>query len=108
MNKHVKMTVYIVLAALVLWGLGAAAKDAQKKFRGEIIYIGDSSMEMKKGKNDVKLTFSDATRFVDKDGKPAGKAIIEICQIAEAWYTTENRQNLLIKIQVIKESFCKK
>jgi hypothetical protein len=34
--------------------------------------------------------------------------ILEICQVVDALYAVKDRENILLKITVLKESICKK
>lgn len=89
-------------------GLESSGMETGNKFRGRVINPAESFIELKKGDKEITLHYTESTQVLAKNGQPAGKDILEICQVAQAWYRVKDKKNMLLKIQIVKESDCKK
>ncbi len=104
-----KKKVFIITSAAVLLSfsiLFATGKSKDKSFRGRVIYLSNDYVEVKRGKTELLIYFTDSTVFVSKEGNEKDKEIIKICQVVKAQYSKETEKNILNKIIVIKESNC--
>lgn len=107
--KQAGVTIAIIaVLAVAVAVAGVSAKGAQKKFKGRVIYVTDTFVELKKSKNEVTLYFTDASKVVGIDGKPSDKKALEPCQTAEALYTTAGGKRTIDVITIVKESDCKR
>jgi len=86
----------------------AFGQKAQKQFKGRVIYASADLVELKRGKAEMKLYFSEGTQVLGLDGKAAERSLIEPCQYVSAMYETKDKKRYLVKIQLTKESDCKK
>jgi len=86
----------------------AFSQKGQKQFKGRVIFSSDEFVELKRGKAEMKLYFSEGTQVLGLDGKAAEKSLIEPCQYVSASYETKDKKRYLVKIRVTKESDCKR
>lgn len=101
--------VFIITIALVLlyYSVLSANKDLEvKSFKGRVIYLTDEFVELKRGKTEILIYFTENSRFISKDGTEKSKEIIEVCQLANAYYDKQKMKNILNKIVILKESDC--
>lgn len=98
----------IVILIGVLICTVAFGEKAQRQFKGRVIYASADLVELKRGKAELKLYFSEGTQVLGLDGKAAEKSLIEPCQYVSASYETKDKKKSLVKIQITKESDCKK
>lgn len=76
------------------------------EFRGRLIYIDKNSMEIKRGRAEIKIYFSDNSVYMPKSGAGQGRDILELCQTVRAIYRKEGGRNILKKIIVLREGNC--
>lgn len=86
----------------------AFGEKAQKQFKGRVIFASADLVELKRGKAEMKLYFAEGTQVLGLDGKAVEKGVIEPCQYVSASYETKDKKRYLVKIQLTKESDCKK
>ena len=106
MKRNIIFFATISILLLSLLALLPAEKTSDKTFKGRVIFLTDNFIELKRGEIETILYLSENTEFISKDGTGGGKNIIEICQVAKAFYQIEGGKNILNKIVVIKESDC--
>jgi hypothetical protein len=100
MKKALCLSILLVIAAS---GIGYSSASLQIK--GTIINVGDSSIELKKGRKEIELFWSEQTkvRFMGKD---ADRGAAEICQKAVAAYAEKGGRNELVQLDILEESYC--
>ena len=103
-----KKTLFITITAIFLSIsiLPAAKQIKDKSFKGRVIFVSNDYIEVKRGRAELIVHFTDKTIFVAKDGSEKNKEIIEICQVVKALYNKEQNKNILSKVIVLKESDC--
>ncbi len=103
-----KKTLFITITAIFLSIsiLSATKQINDKSFKGRVIFVSNDYIEVKRGRAELIIHYTDNTVFVAKDGSEKDKKIIEICQVVKALYNKEQNKNLLSKIIVLKESDC--
>ncbi|MDY6932610.1 MAG: hypothetical protein SVZ03_00130 [Spirochaetota bacterium] len=83
------------------------SREAKKKiFHGRVICVNSDNIEIKRGKIELILYFTENTRYIKMDKTEGSKGIIEICQEVKAYYIKEKKKNMLVKIVILKNSDC--
>jgi hypothetical protein len=100
MKKALCLTILLVLAAS---GIGYSSSSLQVK--GVIINVGGSSIEIKKGKKELELFWTEQTK-VKYLGKDADRTAAEICQKAVATYAEKDGRNELVQLDILTENYC--
>jgi hypothetical protein len=100
MKKAFCLSILLVIAAS-----GIGYSSASSRIKGLIINVGASSIEIKKGRKEVELFWSEQTkvRFLGKD---ADRGAAEICQKAVATYAEKDGRNELVLLDILEESYC--
>lgn len=100
MKKALCLSILLVIAAS---GIGYTSSSLQVK--GVIINVRGSSIEIKKGRKEFELFWTDQTK-VKFLGKDADRAAAEICQKAVATYAEKDGRNELVLLDILTESYC--
>ncbi len=88
---------------------GAGEKHGRDTgFTGRVIDAGGNYVELKRGPREIRLTYTDTTKFFGLDGAEADGSAIEICQVVRAVYQPVDRAGKLVSITVLKEGNCRK
>ncbi len=95
-----------VLAVTVFLAEAGEEAGRQSEFTGRVIDIGDDYVELKRGAKEIRLGYTEATRFVGPDGAAADKNVIELCQVVKAVYLPIDRTGELAIITIVKEGNC--
>lgn len=104
--KKTTSTILAVVILLTCSSIINAGKESKfTTFKGRVIFLSDDYIEVKRGRIEVLLYYSDKTKFVKLDGTENGKNIIKICQYVRARYT-KDKKNKLDEIVILKESDC--
>jgi hypothetical protein len=110
MNRII--TVSLIIVAFVISAFfsdvsGKVKKSSLMTYKGRVINYTGEYIELKSGSKEVVLYYSDDTKYASSDGSLKDKNIIEICQMARAQYVSRGGKKILVKIQVLTESYCK-
>jgi hypothetical protein len=108
MNRIIILLIFISAFSITFIRTAANGKEQTKTFKGEIINFTDEYIELKKGKKDITLYFSDNSKIISPDGKKAGKDIIAPCQIAKAYYINQDGKKIIVKLKIMKINKCRK
>jgi hypothetical protein len=110
MKKNVIAVFIISLITVSFLSLAISAalkKTNEKFFYGRVIFVSDNYIELKKGKSELVIYFTDSSMFISKDGKESAKNIVSVCQYVEAYYA-DGAKKTLNRIIVKKDSDCVK
>ncbi|TAL30351.1 MAG: hypothetical protein EPN93_19735 [Spirochaetes bacterium] len=98
----------VVVCVLIAAPSMLGGQEAATRVSGLVIDPGADHVQIKSGWNEITLFYGDASQFLKKDGTAADKTIVEICQIADASFVMKESRFLLVKYQVLTESYCRK
>jgi len=102
------MKKYFIFFFIVVFLFSAGwVKTAEKAFKGRVIAVLDDLIEVKKDRTTVKFFWSDKSEIYFKDKKQE-KSLIEICQYVVVRYSAQNKRNEIIRIDIFKESDCRR
>mgnify|MGYP001355744718 CR=1 FL=1 len=99
----------ILCVALFLVMTGSAGLYSETGFRmkGLIINSSDSFIEVKKGRKEVTLHWTENSKIL-KDGQAAEREAVNICQSVEAIYVKKNGKKVLVSLDILSEGYCTK
>ena len=84
-------------------------EEAHKKrgevFKGIVIFLGESKMELKRGSAEMMFHFTAETPVTFR-GKPAGTAGLRLCQRVRAVYQKTDTMNQLVSLNIITPGYC--
>lgn len=94
----------LALLTLLLSAAGAYPEQSVR-VEGIIINIGDTSIEIKRGKTEITLHWLENSKIV-MNGTEVGKDEVRICQKARAVYNHVDGRNDLVTLELLRESYC--
>lgn len=99
----------IICFALCIGMLAATGvySSTPVSFKGIIININESSIEIKKGKKELTLFWTDTSKVM-MEGKETDRSAVDICQLAEARYAVKDQKRELVELVILKKSYCTK
>jgi hypothetical protein len=100
-----KKRLSVFLLVFVLCASGAYSGPAVH-FKGLIINISDTSIEIKKGVKEITLQWTDSSKVM-RDGKELGRDSIELCQRVSAKYAARDGRTELITLEILSDGYCK-
>ncbi len=92
---------------MVLLGVSGVYSASKAEVQGLIINSTDTAIEVKKGRSEYILYWTESTR-VFRDGQAADRAAVEICQKVKASYAVKDHRKELVSLDILKDSYCKK
>ncbi len=99
MNKIAFCFVLAVMVAV------SAFSMAPVQFKGTIIFLGNDSIEIKKGKSEVSLQLTQNSKII-YHGKETDRRFLQICQKVIASYVSADGKKELTKLEIVKDSYC--
>ncbi|TFH41350.1 MAG: hypothetical protein E4G96_05685 [Chrysiogenales bacterium] len=91
----------------VLMGTVAAYSGSEKSVSGLVIFAGVDSIEVKKGKTETTLYWSEGSK-VTKNGIEIDRSGVEPCQRVKASYTVTEARNDVVSLEILAGSYCVK
>ena len=97
----------VVCAGLLIVMMGAigAYSAETSKFTGLVISASDTSIEIKKHSKELTLYWTADTKVVI-NGKEADRGAVEICQKVRASYVKKDGRRELVRVEIVRESYC--
>ena len=92
---------------VVMLGVAAVYAASSSDIQGLIINTTGPAIEVKKGRKEFLLYWTDNTK-VFREGQAADRAAVEICQKVKARYAVKDGRKELVSLDILKESYCKK
>ena len=87
------------ILACFLFSIAAAYASARERtFTGVIIYLSDTSFEVKRGRRELVLVTTPETVYRNADGSVADRSVLELCSTVRVRYA--ERQGSLQVVQV--------
>jgi len=108
MKEHTSWRAILPVAVILCLLFVQAAGGAGKRFTGRVISTGESGLELKKGSVEMTFAYGESTKFFSREGKDAGREVIELCQVVRAEYTVNGKERTLVSVKVVRESDCYK
>jgi hypothetical protein len=96
------IAVLSVMAASVV-----AYSGTEKRLEGLVIFAQGDSIEVKRGRHEAVLHWSDASK-VTREGAEAARGDVEICQRVRVTYTVRDGRNEVMSLDILRGSYCVK
>lgn len=97
----------IACAAIAVLFIGACAAFSAPAAvtQGLVINATADYIEVKKGRKEMALYWTEATA-VTMNGAKADRNAVTICQKVKASYTVKDGRKLLVSLDILKDSYC--
>ncbi len=106
MRKTMVIAAAVFLIAFINVSSPAKGKKSAASFYGEVVNFTGEYVELKKGKKEMVLYFTDKTVFVSGSEEKAGKELLQPCQMARGYYRVSGGKKELIKLVIVKKGRC--
>jgi hypothetical protein len=90
---------------LVFLGVSGVYTATSSTFKGLVINTSDASIEIKKGRTEITVYWTDQSKVLI-DGKDADRNSIAVCQKVKATYAVKDSRRELIILEVLSKSYC--
>jgi hypothetical protein len=92
------------LLIMMMGAVGVYSSDAST-FAGLVINASDASIEIKKNRKELTLFWTADTKVVI-NGKEADRSAVVVCQKVEASYVKKDGRRELVRVEIVRESYC--
>lgn len=97
----------IAAVAILAVSLQAStSRSRQSVVTGVVVNIAGDSVEIKRGRTETILYFTDATSFTAPGGAAADRSALGLCQSVRATYVREGGRNVLVSVRIVREGDC--
>lgn len=99
----------IVLLTLIC-AVAAAVRAGEPENRavtGLVISVGEQSLEIKRGRQEIRVYWDEATRFTS-GGREFLPLSLQVCQLVTATYVATDQGLRLVHLDLLKDSYCAK
>jgi len=91
---------------ILAWNIHPAANAAEKTFKGRVIYVNSSEIEVKKGKSEMVFALTPELTVTGDEGDAVDVSALELCQVVTVTYILENDGEKAKSIVINKPSDC--
>jgi len=106
MKKLVVFASIICAGILICRASLDASPGRERVVTGVVIFLSDDLIEIKRGGREMVLRTGADTAYVTRDGAPADRSALGLCQTVRARYVSEAGGYRLVRIQVLREGEC--
>ncbi len=99
-----KKMIGATILALFLGVTGAYPKQSSR-FEGLIIFVNDTTIEIKRGNREITLNWSESSKIM-RDGKDVGREAVQVCQKVSVVYGGGEGRNEVLTLVIMRESYC--
>lgn len=92
---------------LVMAGSAGLYSETGYRIKGLIINSSDAFIEVKKGRKEVILHWTENSRIL-KEGQQSERGAVNICQKVEAVYVKKDGKKELVSLDILSEGYCTK
>jgi hypothetical protein len=102
-----KICIGAILACFLV-SIGAAAYSSvrERTFTGVIIYLSDTSFEVKRGRRELVLVTTPETVYRNADGSVADRSVLELCSTVRVQYAERQGSLQVVQVQLVREGYC--
>ena len=93
---------------IAVHGIDITASAAEKTFKGRVIYVNSTEIEVKRGKTEMIFAISPGMKVTGKKGDTVDISALEPCQVVTVTYAVENDRKTARSIAINTLSDCHK